>query len=167
MNEPRNYVSSTHTHGTAQTHRQGNQTVQTADSGCPLDDANLHVLTVVNTNMTHPRLHNAFQGLSTKNNMQQQQRVIQSLSGPSDHQAHHILFMVGDLKCTNTQFLIARVHSLIKKQEKLESVRSRKRNKKKSSLRLMWHNNLTELGHKYWKQSSSTRTLQEALNRER
>lgn len=33
--------------------------------------------------------------------------------------------------------------------------------------RLMQHNNLTELGHKYWKESSSTKTLQEALNRKR
>lgn len=36
---------------------------------------------------------------------------------------------------------------------------------KKTSQRLMWNNNLTELGHKYWKQSPSTKTLQEALNR--
>lgn len=39
--------------------------------------------------------------------------------------------------------------------------------KGKISLRLVEDNNLTELGHKYWKEPSATKTLQQALNRKR
>lgn len=138
MNEPRNYRSSTHTHGTAETHRQGNQTLQTANSGCPQDDASLQVLKMISTNTDTLALTQRISGSFCSK---------RHAAIPENHSAPFItrppparhstcfswLAISGMIEAHKYPFLIAHIQSHLKKkkkQEKVESVRSRKRNEK-------------------------------------